>query len=38
LGKKMSKAGAELRRAVRADVDADPGIDHKKCPPPDTMY
>lgn len=29
MGKKMSKAGAELRRAIRADVDANPGIDHK---------
>ncbi len=30
MGKKMTKAGAELRRAVRADLDADPNIDHKK--------
>ena len=30
MGKKMTKAGAELRRAVRADIDADPNIDHKK--------
>jgi hypothetical protein len=29
MGKKMTKAGAELRRAIRADVDANPGIDHK---------
>ena len=24
----MSKSGAELRRAIRADLDASPGIDH----------
>jgi hypothetical protein len=29
MGKKMAKAGAVLRRAVRADADANPGIDHK---------
>ncbi|NMC07887.1 MAG: hypothetical protein GYA24_21945 [Candidatus Lokiarchaeota archaeon] len=29
MGKKLSKAGAELRRAIRADIDANPGIDHK---------
>lgn len=29
MGKKMTKAGAELRRAIRADADADPAIDHK---------
>ena len=30
MGKKMTKAGAELRRAVRADIDADPTIEHLK--------
>jgi hypothetical protein len=30
MGKKMTKAGAEMRRAIRADVDANPGIDHKQ--------
>jgi hypothetical protein len=28
MGKKMTKAGMELRRAVRADYDASPNIDH----------
>ncbi len=26
----MTKAGAELRRAIRADIDANPNIDHLK--------
>ena len=30
MGKKMTKAGMELRRAVRADADANPDIDHLK--------
>jgi hypothetical protein len=30
MGKKMTKAGAELRRAIRADIDAEPNIDHLK--------
>ncbi len=30
MGKKMTKAGMVLRRAVRADADANPGIDHLK--------
>jgi len=30
MGKKMTKAGMELRRAIRADLDANPGIDHLK--------
>jgi hypothetical protein len=30
MGKKMSKAGAEQRRAIRADADANPGIEHLK--------
>ncbi|NMC06620.1 MAG: hypothetical protein GYA24_15490 [Candidatus Lokiarchaeota archaeon] len=29
MGKKMTRAGAELRRAIRADIDANPEIDHK---------
>jgi hypothetical protein len=29
MGKKMTKAGAEMRRAIRADVDANPGMDNK---------
>ncbi len=28
MGKKMTVAGMELRRAIRADVDASPGADH----------
>ncbi len=28
MGKKMTRDGMELRRAVRADLDASPGIDH----------
>jgi hypothetical protein len=28
MGKKMTRAGMELRRAIRAEIDAIPGIDH----------
>ncbi|NMC08411.1 MAG: hypothetical protein GYA24_24600, partial [Candidatus Lokiarchaeota archaeon] len=28
MGKKMTRAGMELRRAIRAELDASPGIDH----------
>ena len=28
MGKKMTRAGMELRRAIRADVDANPAADH----------
>ncbi|MBN2150825.1 MAG: hypothetical protein JW839_05255 [Candidatus Lokiarchaeota archaeon] len=28
MGKKMTRAGMELRRAIRADLDADPAVDH----------
>jgi hypothetical protein len=30
MGKKMTKAGMELRRAIRADIDAEPAVEHKK--------
>jgi hypothetical protein len=30
MGKKMPRAGMVLRRAIRADIDANPGIDHKQ--------
>jgi hypothetical protein len=30
MGKKMTKAGMELRHAIRADADANPSIDHKE--------
>ncbi len=30
MGKKMTKAGMVLRRAVRADIDAEPTIEHLK--------
>jgi hypothetical protein len=29
MGKKMTKGGMLARRAIRADIDADPNIDHK---------
>ncbi len=29
MGKKMTKAGMLARRAIRADIDANPDIDHK---------
>jgi hypothetical protein len=30
MGKKMTKAGMVTRRAIRADIDATPAIDHLK--------